>query len=453
MKANPRDLALAVLNEADRAPETLETRLQQALGADPRLDARDRAFAVNLVQGVFRWRGRLDWVIRHMARFPFHRIEAGILNILRLALYQILFLDRVPPSAAVNEAVEQAKANGQEHVTRFVNGLLRNALRSGARIPMPDREADEIGFLATQHSYPPWLVRKWVRELGPEAAERLLEASNRIPRVDIRTNTLMGEREALMARLKVEGLEVEAGLTPEGVRLGPLRRSVQELESFGGGWFQVQDQSAQICSHLLSPRAGERVLDLCAGRGGKSTHLAALMGAEGLVVALDRSHGRLIRLAENAHRMGIRCIQTLAADADRSQSALRAGRFDCILVDAPCSGLGVIRRHPDIKWNKDERRIRELAAGQRRILQGAVPLLKEGGRLLYVTCTVSRQENEEVVGGLQRSNPEVRQEDLRLWAPAWAQGFMDEQGFFRTFPHVHGMDGFFAALFRRRPQH
>lgn len=447
----PRDLALRALNSPNQGPGFAERYLEKAFHQEPNLDARDRAFAVHLVQGALRWRLRLDWIIQQNLRFPFREIEPPILNILRLALYQIFFMDRVPESAAVNEAVKQATARGRRHLAGFVNGILRNICRHKDQITFPDAEDDRVGYLSVFHSYPTWIVEKWIRELGVDSAESLLAAGNRIPDLIIRKNSLKVDRLGLIERLEKEGIiGKKTPYSPDGIHLEDLSGPVNELSAFKEGLFQVQDEAAQVCSYLLCLKPGDSVLDICAGLGGKTSHLAELLGNKGLIVALDINHGRLLRLLKNSERLGIHCIRTAVADAGADTFFPFKVPFDAILVDGPCSGLGVISRHPDGKWNKSEDDIEELARLQSRILGNAVTMLKKGGRLLYVTCTISRDENDQVIDGFLEMNKQMVLVDLKVHIPSWGHDLIDDRGFFRTFPHIHGMDGFFGALFVKK---
>ncbi|MBW1681813.1 MAG: 16S rRNA (cytosine(967)-C(5))-methyltransferase RsmB [Deltaproteobacteria bacterium] len=447
---DPRSLALRALNRPDARPGATESALERLFDREPGLSARDRAFVVHLAQGVLRWRLRLDWVIGQSLKIPFRKVEPDVLNILRLAVYQVLFLDRVPDRAAVNEAVRQANGLGRgRHLGSFVNGVLRNICRNKDTLSLP--EGDAIQVLSVKHAYPRWLVRKWVRELGEAEAERLMEAGNRIPRLVVRANILKVDRAGLLRRLARDGLECSPGsVCPDAVEISGLKGPVQGVAAFREGLFQVQDEAAQLCTHLLAPAPGERVLDLCAGLGGKTTHMAALMRNRGRITALDISQPRLVTLAENCTRLGVRCVDAVQADAARGISRLLQGSFDRVLVDGPCSSLGVISRHPDAKWARDEAEIARLSGVQKRLLHGAWEVVRKGGRLLYAACTISRPENEEVVEAFLASHPDMALLDLRREAPAWARQLVDDRGFLRTFPHRHGMDGFFAALFTRK---
>lgn len=407
----------------------------------------DRAFTLHLVQGVTRWKLRLDWVIRQFVRFPFTRIQPNVLTILRMGLYQIMFMDRVPDSAAVDEAVRQAKSVAPEHVVRFVNGILRQVCRADRARLLPPRGEDPVAHLSVLHSYPRWMVEKWVRELGPGGLEPLLEAGNRMPELVVRTNIRRTDRDALMVRLEQEGIQSSPTVfSPVGLKLEGLRGPVGKSVCFEKGLFQVQGEAAQICSCLMAPERGETVLDLCAGVGGKSTHLAELMGDRGAVISLDRHLGRLVSMTDNCRRLGLGIIRPVAADALGGVTAPFRHRFHRVLVDAPCSGLGVLSKHPDGKWNRNEADIKRLARLQRELLIQAADLVERGGRVLYATCTISREENEGMVEGFLKKRHDMGLEDLSGVAPPWARPLIDGRGFFRTYPHIHGIEGFFAAL-------
>lgn len=446
-----RDMALEVLNHLDKDPVIPQQYLERAFKQDQRVTKRDRALTYNLVQGVLRWRIRFDWIIKQSARFSFKKIDLPVLNVLRIALCQIYFMDRIPQSAAVNEAVKQVKAIAKAHTAGFVNGILRQICRNKHKISFPDREKDVVQYLSVYYSYPSWLVKKWIRELGIDSAERLLDAGNRISDLVVRTNRLKIDRAALIDHLKKEDVTaIPTFFSPEGVRLEGFKGQVVQLDAFRKGWFQVQGEAAQICSYLLNPRPDESVLDICAGLGGKSTHIAELMEDKGRVLSLDISFGRLAMLLESSLRLGITSIQAIAADTSKNLSWLKDGSFDKVLVDGPCSGLGVISKHPDAKWTKNKNDIKRLSLLQTQIMNEAVSLLNNGGKLLYVTCTISREENEGVANEFLRKNKGMFLENLKDYAPEWGLEFIDDQGFFKTLPHVNGMDGFFAALFSKQ---
>jgi 16S rRNA (cytosine967-C5)-methyltransferase len=447
----PRDLALKILNSLANKTDIPDNYLDDLFQSHPHLDERDRAFIIQLVQGLFRWRLRLDWVIGQFTDFPLKRLENPILNILRLALFQIFFLDRVPEFAAVNEAVKQVKSNNSpRHIASFVNGLLRNICRHKDIISFPDKDREPVGYLSVFHSYPRWLVERWIREFGKDFTEPLLSSQNNLPQLNIRTNTLLLTRDRLIEYLAEEGVTGRpTTYAPEGVILEGFKGRVTELNAFKSGLFQVQDQAAILISHLIAPRPGDIVLDICAGLGGKSTHMAALNGGKGDILAIDINRRRLMSLIHNARRLGIDNIRPVVADASKSLSSAFSVQFDKAILDAPCSGLGTISRHPDIKWNRDEGDIIRLSFMQKTIMNETVPVIKKGGRILYVTCTISKEENEDVVEDFLVRNRDMSLENLKRHVPDWALDLIDNQGFFRTFPHIHHMDGFFGALFTK----
>jgi 16S rRNA (cytosine967-C5)-methyltransferase len=447
----PRDLALKILNSLANKTDSPDNYLDDLFQSHTYLDERDRAFIVHLVQGLFRWRLRLDWVIGQFTDFPLNRLETPILNILRLALFQIFFLDKVPESAAVNEAVKQVKSNnGPRYIASYVNGLLRNICRHKGKISFPDKDREPVSYLSVFHSYPQWLVDRWIKEFGKEFTENLLLSQNNLPRLNVRTNTLFLTRDRLIEYIAEEGVTGKpTTYAPEGVILEGFKGRVTELNAFKSGLFQVQDQAAIIMSHLIAPQPSDTMLDICAGLGGKSTHMAALNGGKGNIIAVDINRRRLMTLVQNARRLGIYNIQSVVADASKSLSSALSVQFDKVILDAPCSGLGTISRHPDIKWNRDEGDIIRLSFMQKTIMNETARVIKKGGRILYVTCTISKEENEDVVEDFLVKNSDMSLENLKRHVPEWGIDLIDAHGFFRTFPHIHHMDGFFGALFTK----
>lgn len=445
-----RDLALSILNNISKNSAPLSGPLEQGFKKRTDLDDRDRAFAVHLVQGALRWQIRLDWILKQHLRFSFNKIDSQVLNAIRLALFQIFFLDRVPDRASVDEAVKQVKRMARPHVVRFVNGILREICRKKGNIAYPDAQKEPERYQSIFYAYPQWMVRKWTRELGPEKTEKLLNAQNTVSPMTIRTNTLKTTRKALIRRLADE--QVTAAPTdfaPEGLNLEHFQGSPARLNAFRDGLFQIQGEAAQVCSHLLCDGTQHQILDICAGLGGKSTHLAQITGDIGQIIAVDNSMERLKNLVKNNRRLGIRSVHPVALNALKPLTFLRIGTKH-MLVDAPCSGLGVIGRHPDIKHNRDEGQIARLSRMQQSILAHSCEVLAPGGKMLYVTCTISIEENEKGVEDFLRRRSDFTLINLKDRVPSWGETLINEQGFLRTFPHLHQMDGFFAALFEKK---
>jgi 16S rRNA (cytosine967-C5)-methyltransferase len=439
-KDSPRGNALEILRrveEGDFADAYLEKTRQD-------FDIRDSSFVLELIYGTLRNRALLDWILNRFSAQPIEKTDRWTRNILRLGAYQILFLDRVPVSAAVNTAVDLAKHHGKKH--GYVNALLRNLDRNRDAISYPGTD-DRALQLAVLYSHPEWLVRRWTERFGSETTEAFLMANNRPAPLVIRTNTLRVTRKELKASLASEGvIAVETKYSPVGLEL-VFGSGIQALSSYRKGWFMVQDQAAQLISLMLAPRPGETVLDACAAPGGKAAHLAEIMQDRGMLIALDADAGRIEKIRENVRRLGTTIIKTVQGDAARYIDEA----FDKILIDAPCSGLGVLRRHPDGRWNKSVRTISNRRALQQQILKNCAKLLKPGGALVYGTCTTEPEENEDVITDFMHTGSrEFIIDDARPYLPPAAAHLVGSDGFFRTFPHEPGMDGFFGVRIVRK---
>jgi 16S rRNA (cytosine967-C5)-methyltransferase len=446
-----RETALAVLNRLDRGSLTLDLILEQTLGATPRLQRRlDKSLFHALVFGVLRWRGRLDHILSHFSRTALDKIDPPVLNVLRLGLFQILYLDRVPNSAAVNTSVEMTKGVAARRAADFVNAVLRRASREAHRVPFPDLRNQPVKALAARHAFPKWLVKRWLDRGGLKETEALCRAINVIPPLTLRVNELRVGRERLMAALTARGVIAQPGKWSDaGIRTTGPSGDLAAIPAFQKGWFQVQDEAAQLVTLLLSPRPGERVLDACAGRGGKSAHAAQCMADSGRLLAVDRHPGKLARLAAEMKRLGITIVKPLAHDWHETGAALPGGGFDRILLDAPCSGLGVLRRNPDSKWSTAAHRLRRLQRQQLQLLDRVAPCLKPGGILVYAVCSTEPEETTAVLESFIRYHPGYRAVGPGQGFPEGARALVDGKGFLRTSPHPHGLDGFFAVRIRK----
>jgi 16S rRNA (cytosine967-C5)-methyltransferase len=444
----PRAIAMHILMQVARRASFPDILLDVYLKKHPDLDIRDRALATELVYGVLRWQGRLDWVIDGYARIAPGRMALPVRVILRLAVYQLLFLDRVPEAAAVHEAVELAKTSQPQHVVRFVNGVLRSIAREREALKTAVPEGSPAEKLATRYAYPLWVVGRWLGELGQEETEALCQASNQVAPTTIRVNTLKTTPAALAAAFGELGISVGPGrFVPEALHLEAIRMDLSSLPRYGEGEFQVQDEGSQLVARLVAPKPGERVLDACAGMGVKTTHLAQLMENRGQLVAMDNHGWKLSRLVENAARLQISCLEPV--EGDLRKGAVPTGEFDRVLVDAPCTGLGVLRRNPDIKWRRGAKDPRRLHLLQVEILDQAARLVRPGGILVYATCTLTPEETEGTVQAFLAARGDFRREDAGSALPPSCGEVVEGNGSLKTWPHRHGVDGFFAVRLRR----
>lgn len=445
---DPRRLAFEVLSRVEEGAFA-DLALDAALGRSV-LAGRDRGLATELVYGVLRHRGRVDFALGRLCSKPLASVETRVRTLLRIGAYQLLNLDRVPARAAVHTTVELARALRLERATGFINGILRALDRQRDAIPWPDAQTDPLGHLQHVLSTPAWLARRWLKELGPEGAEALAAAQLEAAPFTLRVNSLRTDREAFLAALHEQGHEAEPCVyAPEGVRV--LRRGDAPLPGADRGWYQVQDEASMLVPRLLGPAQGERILDVCSAPGGKTTQIAALCGNGARILATDLHPQRVALVAEGARRLGCEGVEAREWDFTRPAAFAEPESFDRVLVDAPCSGLGVLRRNPETRWRRTEADIFSLAEVQAGILANAAPLVRRGGVLLYSLCTWTPEETSGVLEPFLAAHPDFEREDLRKGAPEhWAPLF-DEQGALRTRPDLHGgMDAFFALRLRRR---
>lgn len=387
-------------------------------------------------------------MVRHFSKVPFKKIELEILNILRLGLYQILFLTRTPASAAVNESVELAKKIRERGGGGFVNAILRSTLREKEEILYPDLEKDPELYISVVQSHPLWLVRRWVKEFGPEETLKVCIANNQISALTLRTNTLKIHRKDLIEKLREKRLNPSpCSFSEEGILLKDPP-PISGLPFLKEGLYIIQNEASQLVTFLLGPEAGERILDACAAPGGKTSHMAQKMKNEGEIYALDLNREKLNRLEESCRRLGIKMVKAVRGDAALPLDIPRGREFDRILADVPCSGFGTLRRNPDLKWRRSEEDARRLSELQFSILSNLSGYLKEGGTLVYSTCTVFHEENEDVVEKFLNEHPGFRLDRIIEILPEKYYSFI-KNGYFKTFPPRDEMDGFFVARLRK----
>jgi 16S rRNA (cytosine967-C5)-methyltransferase len=447
--ADARSIAYTVLRRV-AAGGYSDLVLDQELKLIPDLDPRDRALASELVYGVLRLQGRLDYALKGFCRQPLAKVESAVVDLLRLGAYQLLQLDRVPPHAAVHATVELAKASGLHRATGFINGILRSIHREKDEIKWPKLKKDPLKYMQHTCSLPEWLARRRLKAVGAEEAAAWAEAMAEPAPLTLRTNTLKISRDELLMQLLDAGMQaVPTDYAPEGIRVESGAAS--NLRSLPGELFQVQDEASMLVSHLLDPQPDESILDACAAPGGKTTHIAALSGNKSRVTALELHEHRTELIRHGAKRLGCQGITAKSWDLRQHPDFLPVESFDRILVDAPCSGLGVLRRNPETRWRRQEADLKEMAGLQMTILSQVVPLLKPGGVLLYSLCTDTPEESEQVVNRFLQVEPAFARDDLRSSAPEAWQDLFDDEGALRTSPHRHGgMDGFYAVRFRKQ---
>jgi 16S rRNA (cytosine967-C5)-methyltransferase len=413
-------------------------------------DERDRGLAAEIVTGTLRWLRSLDFLIEHFARRSIGQLDVEVVIVLRLSIYQILHLDRVPASAVVDDAVNLTRAARKPSAAGFVNAVLRSLLRQRQKLPLPQRPEDaapdaQRAYLGITHSHPDWLVERWLGRHGFDAAEAWTRFNNETPPLTLRVNTLRVTVDEAIRALEADAVETEpAHYAPDGLVVtagNPLRRPAD-------GLVVVQDEASQLVPLVVNPRPGERVLDLCASPGGKTTAMASLMRDTGTIVACDVRARRMNLLDRTVKTSGARSIQLHAVEPI---GPLPFGaEFDRVLVDAPCSGLGTIRRDPDIRWRREEADLPRLAAQQLELLARAAAVVRPGGRLVYATCSSEAEENEHVVEAFLAARHDFALVDLAAETlPVAMTRLIDAGGMFRTLPFRDRLEAFFAAALRR----
>jgi 16S rRNA (cytosine967-C5)-methyltransferase len=441
-----RDVALDVLLQVEQHQAYSNLALNQAL-YHRGLDARDKRLATELIYGTVARLNTLDWIGNRLVKNGLRSLQPWVRQLVRMSLYQLCYLDKIPERAAVHEAVQIAKRRGHRGISSLVNGVLRSYLRRQDEFRLPDRPAT-LKEKALRLSHPEWMVKRMEEVYGAAETEQALLSNLTPPKVSVRVNQLKLEREAFIEQWNQSGLGEAAAspLAPEGV---VIQRGGNPAFSplFREGLCTIQDESSMLVSRILHPQPGMRVLDACAAPGGKTTHLAELMQNQGTIVACDIHAHKLELIRSNADRLGIGIIAEQQTDAREASASFAAASFDAILLDAPCSGLGVIRRKPDIKWSKEAQAIEPLVKLQRELLEEVASLLKPGGVLVYSTCTWEPRENREQVEAFVKRHPEFKLDSafIQDLAPVLRERAVIGDGWIQLLPHHFGSDGFFIA--------
>lgn len=403
----------------------------------------DRRLMTELVYGTVKALGTVDWYLKQVVDRPLERLEDKVLQVLRSAVYQLFYMERIPASAACNEAVKLARSYSNEGSAKFVNGVLRNLLRKKDELVFPNPEEDDLEYLALKYYHPKWLLKRWLGVFGKEGTVKLCEFDNSPAPVCLRVNTLVTDQEALMTALTEAGAEVRASAwSDDGIvceKLPALGEMLKKLERD----FYVQDESSMLVADVLGPEPGQKVLDMCSAPGGKTTHIAQLMDNEGSIIACDIHAHKLELIRDNAQRLGIKIIEPTLKDATVYQPEWRE-QFDRVLVDAPCSGLGVLRRRAEARWRESKKNLQEFPPLQLRILENACRYVKPEGTLVYSTCTVEYSENHYLVQKFLEKHPEWEYAGVRH--PLTGEKLEELQ----LLPQVDGIDGFYICALKKK---
>ncbi len=439
MKVAPtaRSVAWHVLVRVERDRAYADLALHAALRRSD-LDRRNRALATELTYGSLRLRGRIDYVLQHVLDREFEKVDLRLRNLLRLGCYQLLFCTGIRDAAAVSESVELAKSAGLGHAAGFINAVLRQASQKAGSARFPDLEDDPVGYLMHWGSLPHWMAERWLEALGGLEAAKLAEASLRSPPRTIRVSE-SADLDRVAKRLRGRPCR----FAPRG--LTQLRSDPVQDPGFRRGEFAIQDEASQLIPLLLGAEPGDTVVDCCAAPGGKAFQLAEQVGPTGEIIAFDLHANRLSLIRREARRLGLSNVRVLQRDATQNFDLRGAQRFRRILIDAPCSGSGVLRRNPDARWRLQAEDVPRMAERQLALLRSAARYLDEGGVLVYSVCSVDPEETVGVVKTFLESEPALRRDDVAPCLPESARELVDEEGALRCLPHRHGCDGFFAV--------
>jgi len=440
--AGPRGTAVKILNRIERSDAYLDKLLDAELRSDD-MNELDKGLMNEIVTGVIRWKMKLDWVLTGFFHGNFTKAETNIKNALRVALYQIQFLDRVPHSAAVNEAVEFTKHLRGQKAADLVNAILRNIIRNIENIRYPDPEEDKIRNLAVIESHPVWMTKRWVERYGYADAKKMMEANNAVPDLALRVNRLKVDFNYFLSLLEKHQLQYTPSQYLDYFLRVQHMAGIGSSELFQQGYFSIQDESAGMPVLLLDPKPGERVIDLCSAPGGKTTFIGELMKNSGEIIAVDRYETRLHLVKNACQRLGITNVHLIADDG----ATIEIPPADKVLVDAPCSGLGVLAKKPDAKWQRDADDIPKLVNLQKSLMENAAKLVKSGGVLVYSTCTIEPEENINLINEFLGQYVEF---SIESGSKIIHQDIIGKQGQVETFRHKHGMDGSFSVRLRKK---
>jgi 16S rRNA (cytosine967-C5)-methyltransferase len=445
---NARETAVLILDKVLSEKAYSNIALKQGLEYS-NLSRVDKALVTEIVNGTLKNMIKLDFIIAKFVKMDMSKLDKNVENILRTGVYQIMYLDRVPDSAACNEGSNLARKFSNEGTVKFVNGVLRNVSRNKDTLQFPDKTREPLRYLSITYSHPMWIVEKWLGEFGFEFTEQLLIANNQVPHFTIRVNKLKIDKESLIKILEQEGIEYGDGLYNKEALYIKGTSAIENKSSFRQGLYQIQDESSILVGRVLDPKPGDLVIDICSAPGGKVTHAAELMDNKGRIIARDIYQHKLDLIQQNCKRLGITIVETENFDAKELDRKM-VGKADKVLLDAPCSGLGVLRRKPDMKLKKTADNFDELNKLQQQMLSKAAEYVKPKGVLVYSTCTINKSENIKVVEAFLKNREDFYMEDISKLLPENLESNTKTKGYVEIFPNIHGIDGFFIARLRRK---
>ncbi|MDJ0556849.1 MAG: 16S rRNA (cytosine(967)-C(5))-methyltransferase [Microcoleaceae cyanobacterium MO_207.B10] len=438
---NPRQLAFIILQEVHRKQAFADFALDKYLRKNDLIDV-NRRLVTELVYGCVKRQRSLDAIIDQLAKKKSHQQNPDLRIILHIGLYQLSYLQQIPESAAVDTTVELAKQNKFVKLAGFVNGLLREYIREERTIHLPENPVQKLGIL---YSFPDWIIEYWIQKLGITETEQLCSWFNQPPTIDLRVNLLKNSIEKVEVALQNIGISVSRiPQIPQALRLTGAVGSIQKLPGYYEGWWSVQDSSAQLVSYLLNPQPGEMIIDACAAPGGKTTHIAELIGDNGKIFAIDKTASRLKKLQQNIERLELKSISIYTGDSRNFPKFMN--QADRVLLDVPCSGLGTLHRRADSRWRQSLENIQELSKLQGELLESAAKWVKSGGVLVYATCTIYPLENEAVIDNFLTNHPEweIEGPTVDFMVSPTAEGWV------KVWPHRVEMDGFFMVKLKRQ---
>ena len=440
----PRQIALTILYKIDKENAYSNIALDEELRKNRKLlNEKDIGLISEIVYGTTTWKLTIDTIIKKYSKLKIEKLSIWILNILRMGIYQIVFLDKIPKSAAVNESVNLAKRYGHPASANFVNAILRKIEKKDFEEMSQIKEPIQRIMLTT--STPKWIIEELLKEKAIQDVEEICKNSNQKPSLSIRVNTLKTTKENLIKELKKLQIEIKQGILEDFLIVEKVKQ-IENLEIFKQGWCTIQDESAGLAALVLKPREGERILDACSAPGGKTCYLAQLMKNKGMIEAWDIHPHRTKLVGETAKRLGIQIIQTKVKDATLKENNIE--KFDKILLDVPCLGTGVIRKKPDIKWKHDKTEIEEITKIQKTILQNCSEYLKEGGELVYSTCSILQEENENIISDFLKKNKNFKITPIPINEKNMFYQYRENAGYLKVYPNKE-IDGFFICKIKK----